>query len=464
MEDERLPRLNDVLEPMEEYGRHEDEQGRLVPGRVQAVGEAGGRRWPGGNTVYADCIGHVVLLATSKWVVVEERRDLCARGQANCQGRLPGSGGTVFNEEGTLTCRPRRLKRAPTAHTFERSGYASDQRQPDHPIPQRSECIMSVDASITLPDREVDKASWPALTLRDWQDTYETLHMWTQIVGKTRLAHVPMQNHWWQATLYLTPRGLTTSAMPIGSRCLAVDFDFLDHQVYLRSDDGATRAVPLVPRTVADFYGAFEAALGILGFASGIRPVPVEVQVAIPFAEDHQHKSYDADAARRWWQAMLQAHRVLEQFRARFIGKASPVHFFWGSFDLATTRFSGRRAPRHPGGAPNCPDYVMVEAYSHECSSCGLWPGGGAVSDAAFYAYAYPEPPGYADHPVQPAAAYYDRDMREFILPYEAVRRAASPDEALLAFAQTTYEAAADLASWDRSALERPPTATRHVR
>ena len=300
-----------------------------------------------------------------------------------------------------------------------------------------------------------DAGAWPALPFKQWQATCATVHMWTQIVGKTRLALAPPENHWWQVALYVTSRGLTTSPMPSGSRTVSVDFDFLDHQLHIRTSDGATFALPLAPRSVADFYAAYVAALASLGFEPSIRPVPVEVEIAIPFPEDRQHASYDADAAQRWWRLLLQADRVLKRFRGRFVGKSSPVHFFWGSFDLAATRFSGRRAPRHPGGAPNCPAYVMVEAYSHECSSCGLWPGGGALAEPAFYAYAYPEPAGYADRPVLPAGAYYDASLREFILPCEVVRRAPAPDEALLAFAQSTYEAAADLGGWDRAALER---------
>ena len=306
--------------------------------------------------------------------------------------------------------------------------------------------------------------AWPALPLAEWRDTYATLHMWTQIVGKTRLALAPMQNHWWQVALYVTPRGFTTSAMPSGTRTLAADFDFLDHQLYLRTSDGATRAIPLVPQSVADFFAAYQAALRSLDVAVHIMPRPVEVVTAIPFPQDREHASYDADAARRCWRVLVQADRVLQRFRGGFQGKSSPVHFFWGSFDLAATRFSGRRAPRHPGGAPNCADYVMVEAYSHECASCGFWPGsreGGPLQEAAFYAYAYPEPAGYADRPVRPQAAYYHRDMREFILPYDAVRRSATPDDDVLAFVQSTYDAAADLARWDRAALERSAEAQR---
>ena len=308
-------------------------------------------------------------------------------------------------------------------------------------------------------ERAAHAAAWPPLPFDAWRDTCATLHMWLQIVGKTRLALTPMENHWWQVALYVTPRGLTTSAMPYGSRTFAADFDFLDHHLYLRLSDGATREVPLVPRSVAEFYAAYLEALRSLGLEVRIRPVPVEVERAIPFPEDREHASYDAEAANRCWRVLAQADRVLKRFRGRFLGKASPVHFFWGSFDLAATRFSGRPAPRHPGGAPNCPDYVMVEAYSHECSSCGFWPGGGAIAEPAFYAYAYPEPAGYADHPVRPDGAYYSPEVREFILPYETVRVAAAPDETLLDFCQSTYEIAADLGRWDRAALDRSPAA-----
>jgi hypothetical protein len=298
--------------------------------------------------------------------------------------------------------------------------------------------------------------AWPPLPLDGWQETYDTLHLWTQIVGKTRLALAPMENHWWQVALYVTPRGLTTSAMPSGTRTVAVDFDFVDHQVYVRTSDGAVSGVPLVAQPVAEFYAAYMRTLRSLDLDVRIGPTPNEMQTAIPFAEDRAHASYDAAAANRCWRILVQADRVMKRFRARFTGKASPVHFFWGGFDLAATRFSGRRAPRHPGGVPNCPNYVMVEAYSHEVSSCGFWPGGGAVTEPAFYSYAYPAPGGYADHPVQPAAARYNRELGEFILPYEAVRTAPAPDDVLLAFFQSTYDAAADLAAWDRSALDRP--------
>jgi len=302
---------------------------------------------------------------------------------------------------------------------------------------------------------DVSAAAWPALPLAPWQDTCNTVHLWTQIVGKTRLAFAPMQNHWWQVTLYVTPRGLTTSTMPAGARTISVDFDFVSHELLLRTSDGQRRALPLVAQSVADFYRAYLEALGSLEAQVRLYPVPIELETVIPFAEDRTHASYDAEAAHRWWQVLVQVDRVLKRFAGEFIGKQSPVHFFWGSFDLAATRFSGRTAPRHPGGAPNCPDYVMVEAYSHECSSCGFWPGGGAVPEAAFYAYTYPEPTGYAGHAVRPASARYSPDLREFILPYEAVRGAADPDAALLEFCRSTYEAGAGLGGWDRPALER---------
>jgi hypothetical protein len=300
------------------------------------------------------------------------------------------------------------------------------------------------------------EGTWPILVLEQWRDTCATLHMWTQIVGKTRLALAPMENHWWQVPLYVTSRGLTTSPIPYRAATFTVDFDFLDHKLALRASDGAARELALAPQSVADFYAAYREALRALGIDAAIMPRPVEVVTAIPFAEDRTHAAYDGDAARRCWQVLLQTDRVLKRFRGRFLGKASPAHFFWGSFDLAMTRFSGRRAPRHPGGAPNCPDYVMVEAYSHECASAGFWPGGGASEDAAFYAYAYPEPPGYAERVVP--SARYNGEAREFILPYETVRAAANPDRLLIEFFQAAYDAAADLGRWDRAALDRPRT------
>jgi hypothetical protein len=296
---------------------------------------------------------------------------------------------------------------------------------------------------------------WPALSPGGWQDTFDTLHMWTQIVGKTRLALAPMENHWWQVALYVTVRGLTTSPMPHGDRSVTVELDFLSHELIVRTGDGAKHAFALAAMTVADFFAQYLSTLRNLGIDPAIYPSPVEVETAIPFSRDSQHASYEADAAHQCWQILLNTHRVLKRFRGRFAGKQSPGQFFWGSFDLAATRFSGRRAPKHPGGVPHCPDRVMIEAYSHECSSCGFWPGGGDTLQPTFYAYAYPEPPGYAQRLVEPAAARYDSKAREFLLPYAALRAASEPDEMLLRFFQTTYEAAADLAHWDRAALDR---------
>lgn len=299
--------------------------------------------------------------------------------------------------------------------------------------------------------------AWPALPLDEWRDSYATLHLYSQIVGKTRLALAPMENHWWQVVLYVTSRGLTTSPMPFDRRTVQVDFDFVEHQLLARTSDGASASFALVPRTVSDFYSEYMKVLHDLGVPVKIWPVPVELPEVTPFAEDSEHRSYDPAAVNRFWRLLVQSERVMREFRGRFMGKASPVQFFWGSFDLAATRFSGRSAPPHPGGAPHVGDWVMREAYSREVSSAGFWPGGGAVNEPAFYSYAYPEPPGFADALVNPEAAYYDRSMGEFILPYESVRVAASPEETLMAFLQSSYEAAANLAKWDRAALERAP-------
>ncbi len=297
------------------------------------------------------------------------------------------------------------------------------------------------------------KDNWPQLTLSRWEDTRTTFHMWTQIVGKVRLALEPMRNHWWQVPFYVSSRGLTTSLTHAGDLGLEMEFDLVDHRLGLRTTDGQHAEVLLEPQSVARFYEATMAALGDLGISVSILGRPVEVVEAIPFAEDETHYDYDAAAVHDFWLALVQAHRVMTQFRDRFIGKASPVHFFWGALDLATTRFSGRPAPKHPGGAPNCADWVMELAYSHEVSSCGFWPGGSA--EGSFYSYAYPEPDGYAEWPVAPEGAAYDAELREFILPYETVRTAADPDTVLLTFLQSTYEAAAERAGWDRAALER---------
>jgi hypothetical protein len=294
--------------------------------------------------------------------------------------------------------------------------------------------------------------AWPELPVEKWADTRDTLHLWTQIVGKIRLALEPMTNHWWQVTLYVSARGLTTSLMHAGDRGLEAEFDFLAHQLELRTTDGAIQRIALEPRSVADFYAATMGALDDLAIPITIVARPNEVTDAMPFAEDEVHRSYDPDAARQFWLALVQMHRVLSVFRSRFIGKASPVHFFWGGADICTTRFSGRPAPQHRGGVPNCPDFVQYAAYSHEVSSCGYWPGGG--DEGSFYAYAYPEPPGFAEWAVEPSGAHYDKTLGEFVLPYELVRTASQPDETLLRFFQTTYEAAAELGSWDRDVLE----------
>ena len=297
---------------------------------------------------------------------------------------------------------------------------------------------------------------WPELT--PWEDTRDTLHLWLQVVGKVRLRLEPMLNHWWQVPLYVTARGLGTSLMhagPAGAPGLEIEFDFLAHTLHLRTTLGDVRALALEPRSVAGFYHQTMAALEDLGVPVRIAATPNEVARAIPFAEDTEHHSYDPAAARRFWLALVATHAVMERFRARFIGKVSPVHFFWGGPDLAVTRFSGRRAPRHRGGVPNCPDRVQVLAYSHEVSSCGFWPGGGG--EGSFYAYAYPEPPGFRDWPVEPAGASYVEQAGEFLLPYGAVRTAPDPDAALLAFFQSTYEAAAERGGWDRAALEVDP-------
>jgi hypothetical protein len=305
--------------------------------------------------------------------------------------------------------------------------------------------------SVGFLDGRSSTGRWPELT-PGWEDTRVTIQLWTQVVGKVRLALAPPLNHWWQVVLYPSARGLTTSIMPAADGGLEIEFDFIDHVLVLRTTNGKRRTVALEPRTVASFYEATMAALGDLGVNVQVMARPVEMAQAIPFAHDTEHAAYDGDAIQRFWLALLQAHRVLSMFRGRYIGKASPVHFFWGGFDLAATRFSGRPAPQHPGNVPNCPDWVMHQAYSHELSSCGFWPG--ASSKGEFYAYAYPEPEGFAEAPAGVDAAYYDRALGEFILPYAAVRAADDPDAVLLRFLQRTYEAAATKGSWDRFALE----------
>ncbi len=297
---------------------------------------------------------------------------------------------------------------------------------------------------------------WPRLpALADWRKTLDTVHMWSQMLGKIRLELGPWINHSWGNALYVTPRGLTTSPIPYRGRSFSIDFDFVNHVLAVRSSDGDERSFGLRPMTVAAFYRQLMHTLGELGIQVGIFTRPVEVEVAIAFEINTSDASYDADAMHRFWQALVQAERVMTAFRARFLGKSSPVHLFWGSFDLAVTRFSGRTAPAHPGGAPNCPDWVMREAYSHELSSAGFWAGPG-FGEAAFYAYAYPAPDGFAGYPVQPAAAFYHAGLGEFILPYEAVRTADAPDEALMAFLQSTYDAAVTTGGWDRAELDYP--------
>ena len=292
--------------------------------------------------------------------------------------------------------------------------------------------------------------AWPSLPLEEWRDTYATLHMWTQVIGKIRLAQAPLINHWWEVPLYVTCRGLTTSPIPHGTRTFQINFDFIDHRLIIQTSDGAMESLLLQPMSVATFYARVMGRMQALGLPVRIWTMPVEVPNPVPFEADQQHASYVPEQAHRFWGILVQADRVFTAFRARFIGKVSPVHFFWGSFDLAVTRFSGRAAPSKPTA-----DRITREAYSHEVSSCGFWPGGEGIEQPAFYSYAYPEPDGFAGAPVRPEGAFYDRGLGQFILPYDDVRKATSPDEALLAFLQSTYEGAATLANWDRAALER---------
>ena len=299
---------------------------------------------------------------------------------------------------------------------------------------------------------------WPALPLAEWEDTRATLHLWTQIVGKVRLSLAPMVNHWWQVPLYVGARGLTTSAIPYSGGVVELTFDFQDEVLRIRTSAGASRAVALAPRTVADFHADVMSTLLDVGVRAHITRTPVEMENVIPFDQDETHASFDAESARRFWRVLIDVDRVFHGFRGRFLGKCSPVHFWWGSFDLAVTRFSGRTAPRHPGGSPNVADYVMQEAYSHECMSVGWWPGGGLVPEPAFYAYAYPEPDGCPAAPIGPAAAYYHPEMREWILPYEAVRTASDPDAEVMTFLESAYATVARLGKWDRAALERTPS------
>jgi hypothetical protein len=296
----------------------------------------------------------------------------------------------------------------------------------------------------------------PALPFSEWKETAATLHMWTQVVGKVRLALTPWLNHSWHVTLYLTARGLTTSPISYGADSFEIDFDFIDHLLLIKSSSGAVRTIRLRPMTVADFYSELMAALREMRLEVKISAAPNEVEVAIPFAEDRTHAAYDAEYAQRFWRVLLQSDRVFKEFRAGFVGKCSPVHFFWGSFDLAVTRFSGRTAPTHPGGVPHLPNAVAREAYSHEVSSCGFWPGNEAMPQPIYYSYAYPAPEGFAEARVEPAQAYWNTALREFMLPYEAVRTSQSPDATLRSFLQSTYEAAATFGKWDRALLEAP--------
>jgi hypothetical protein len=298
------------------------------------------------------------------------------------------------------------------------------------------------------------QAPWPELPTTAWRDTYATLHLWTQIIGKIRLTRAPWLNHSWHVALYVTPRGLTTSPVPDGTRTFQIDLDFIDHALRISTSDGAERQFALPGKSVASFYAATMVTLTELDISVTIDEMPNELPDPVRFSEDNIHASYDPDAIGRFLQILVNCDRVFKQFRTGFLGKASPVHFFWGSFDLAVTRFSGRRAPRHPGGVPNLPDAVAHEAYSHEESSAGFWPGSGAVDYPAFYSYVYPEPAGFRTSKVRPDAASFSEALGEFILPYDAVRTADDPDRALLDFLQSTYEAAAISAQWDRDALE----------
>jgi Family of unknown function (DUF5996) len=296
---------------------------------------------------------------------------------------------------------------------------------------------------------------WPELPYAAWKDSRNTLHLWTQVVGKIRLALTPWLNHSWHVALYVTARGLTTSPIPDGARSIQIDFDFIDHVLWLRTSDGHYRQVMLRPMPVAEFYAETMAALGQLGIDVRITTMPCEIADCVPFERDNSHASYDGDYVRRFWRALASANDVFGHFRTGFLGKASPVHFFWGSFDLSVTRFSGHRAPRHPGGVPHLPDAVAREAYSHEVSSAGFWPGGGGpIEYAAFYSYAYPAPQGFGAAKVKPKEAFFSEALGEFLLPYDTIRTARDPDAALMEFLQTTYYTAANLGTWDREALE----------
>ncbi len=295
---------------------------------------------------------------------------------------------------------------------------------------------------------------WPALPFAEWKDTAITLHMWTQIVGKIRLTLTPWTNHSWHVTLYVTSRGLTTSPIPHGACTFEIQFDFINHQLLVDKSDGARRKLELKPQSVAEFYRTLMRTLKDFNLPVTINTMPNEIESPIPLDRDEEHHFYDREYANRFWRVLVQSDRVFKEFRSRFCGKCSPVHFFWGSFDLAVTRFSGRPAPPHPGGVPHLPDAITREAYSQEVSSLGFWPGNAAMPRPVFYSYAYPEPTGFAGAKVQPREGYYESKLREFILPYDAVRTAGKPDEVLLDFAQSAYDAASKLGKWDRDALE----------
>ena len=311
-----------------------------------------------------------------------------------------------------------------------------------------------VPGTATTSDADATR-DWPSLPLAAWQDTYATLHMWTQIIGKIRLQQCSPVNHWWHVPLYVTVRGLSTSPIPYRGQSFAITFDFLAHALQIETSWGARQVLELRPMSVATFYHETMAALSEAGITVQIWPVPVEVPDPIPFEQDEVHAAYDPDYAQRFWRILVKTHHVLMDFRGQFLGKVSPAHFFWGGFDLAMTRFSGRRAPEHPG-VPSLPDFVTHEAYSHEVSSVGFWPGGNGVEEPVFYAYAYPEPAGFSNYPVEPKGAYYHHTLREFVLPYELVRTSDAPAALLMGFLRSSYAAAADLAGWDRAALERP--------
>lgn len=296
---------------------------------------------------------------------------------------------------------------------------------------------------------------WPELNWPAWHETGDTLHRWTQVVGKVRLALAPMVNHWWQVALYVTARGLTTSPIPQGDTTFAITFDFIDHALLIETGNGKRETIPLRPMSVAAFYAEVMTRLRQLGIEVHFGTMPCEIAGAVRFEDDHTHAAYDPEYARRFWRVLLRVHNVFSTFRGQFIGKVSPVHFFWGSFDLAVTRFSGRPAPPHPGVAPNLANWVMREAYSHEVSSCGFWPGNGGYGRAAFYSYAYPEPPSFSEARLRTPGAFYDRQLNEFVMPYDAIRGSKTPDRALMDFLEDTYAAAANGAQWNRAALER---------